>query len=311
MKLNLLPTYVSKEKATRSAFIIAVLIFLICVGAAVGLIKKGTGDYQDSLNGIADARGLAAKAKGTADYADEVMLKSTTLLRNAGLAKAMAAHNPTYSNLYDEVKRYIPSFYRVNSMSAQPGGPTTAQITLVGVLDSDQQYADLMLALLRWKRVQSLTRGGFTDTNPYVPGLTPDDQVGKPIKPGDSPIPDDPNKRLDYFMAKGRVSGYQATGGFGSGQPGAIGAMPGASVVTITMVVDIGPAPGLQTPDPRATLAAGGAASSGGTGGPNATGGNLPASTPTTPAPGNPAPSGDTARVGRGKRGASSDDNGD
>jgi hypothetical protein len=277
MKLNLLPTYVSKEKATRSAFLLGILIFVVCVVGSVFLYTKAHSDLTASQDGIGKMRGEAQHVKETADYADTVISNARPLLRNTGLAEQMIAHNKVYPDLYDEVKPYIPSFFRVNSMSATSGGPSQATVTLVGVLDSYQQYADLMLALLRIKGVQSISRTGFTNTNPFVPAPTPEDQYGTPRKPGQAPIPDDRLRRLEYFQGQGRVTGFEGVGGFGSGQNGIRGAMPTSSQVTVTLVLDRN----LQTPDPRATLSAGGQDNVGGPG-PGATGGQTPASNPTT-----------------------------
>jgi hypothetical protein len=303
MKLNLLPTYVSKEKATRSALLLGILIFVVCVVASVFLSTKAYGDLSASQQDIGRLRGDAEKAKKTAEYADTVMERAKPLLRNAGLAKAMIDHNQVYPALYDEVKRYIPSFYRVNSMSAAASGPTSATVTLVGVIDSYQQYADLMLALLRMPKVQSISRSGFTNTNAYVPSLTPEDQTGKKRKPGEAPIPDDPLKRLEYFQSQGRLLGYQGVGGFGSGDPGIRGPMPNASLVTVTLVLDRN----LQAPDPASTLAAGSTDAIATGPGPNAAGGSTPASTPpstTASAPAPPPSSAPTSgRKGRGIKG--------
>jgi len=300
MKLNLLPTHVSKEKAVRGALIGSILIFALLFGASVLLFLKGKSDYADSLNGIAEAEGKAQRARETADYADTVMQQSKTLLRNTDLAQKMLAHNDAYPKLYDMVKRYIPSFYRVNSMSAAANGPGSSTVTLVGVLDTYQQYADLMLALLRIPGIQSVSRDGFNNNAMYVPAPTPEDQAGKPHKPGEAPIPDDPAKRLDYFLAQGRVTGYQGVSGFGSGQPGPKGPMPNSSQVTVTIVL----ATDLQSPDPRATLAAGGADTATGSTGPAASGGNLP---PTTTAPPTTAPT-DTPPARKGKKGSVTDE---
>jgi hypothetical protein len=299
MKLNLLPTYVSKEKATRSAFVISILLFLALIGASMLLYVSGSNDFENSKEGIAQLEGDADAAKKTGDYADEVMLKSTVLLRNTALAQAMLDHNKVYPALYDEARRYIPSFYRVTSMSASPMGAGVSTLTLVGVLNSPQQYADLMLALLRWDKVQSLSRAGLNDNAMYVPAPTPLDQLAKPRKPGDAPIPDDPLKRLDYFIGRGRVTGYQAAGGFGSGADGTFGPMPGYSQVTVTIVLKTD----LQTPNPRATLALNMTAPSSGSG-PAASGGTLPAG----PAPSPSGGGGGGAPTPGGKKGAAEDE---
>lgn len=314
MKLNLLPTYVSKEKATRSALIFGILIFAACIFGSYMIFAKANADLADSTTDLADLQGKAARAVETANKADTVMKASETLLRDTGLAEAMLAHNKTYPDTYDEIKQYIPSFYRVTSMSAAPAGPGVSTITLVGVLDTYQQYADLMLALLRIKGVAAVSRAGFTNNSMYVPAPTPDDQYGKPHKPGEAAIPDDPIKRLEYFQGQGRLTGYANAGGFGSGVPGLRGPMPNASQVTVTITM----ARELQTPDPKATLAMNVASSGGGnSGGPGGTGGQLPngGGANNTPPPANTAPTTTTppARGRGGRRGANAGDdtNGD
>jgi hypothetical protein len=276
MKLNLLPTYVSKEKATRNAVILGVLLFAVCVLGSVLMILKSNGDYEASKEEVDVLQAKALKAKETADYADTVMSNSTILLRNAALAESMMQHSKAYPDLYDEVRRSVPSFFRVTSMSAQPVGPGQSSVTVTGVLDSYQQYADLMLAMLRMRGVTAIGRSGFTNTDMYVPAPTPTDQIGKPRRPGEAPIPDDPLERLEYLRGKAGSPGYTGEGGFGSGVQGTRGAMPGESVVTITLAVQYD----LQTPDPAATLnlnkSAGGGG--GGTGpGPSAAGNQTPA----------------------------------
>ncbi|HVT13922.1 MAG TPA: hypothetical protein VHE55_16790 [Fimbriimonadaceae bacterium] len=298
MKLNLLPTHVSKEKAARGALFGGILLLLVLLGLSGAMIYKARGDLALAQDGIAEAEGRAKAAKDTADYADTVMQQSTVLLRNTALAKAMLAHNAVYPNLYDSVKTYIPSFYRISSMSAQSSGDNMTTVTLVGYLDTYQQYADLMLALLRMPGVVSVSRAGFTNNMAYVPAPTPEDQQGKPHKPGEAPIPDDPLKRLDYFMAKGKTTGYANEGGYGSGQPGLRGAMPNSSEVTVTLVL----MRDTRTPDPKATLSASGPAPAGSGPGPSAAGGQLP--TTTTPPPssgGNESAPGPAPR--KGKRG--------
>jgi Tfp pilus assembly protein PilN len=274
MKLNLLPTHVSKEKVTRTALLMSILLFVVCILGAIGLYTKANADLADSQKDIPELRGEAQRATDVAAKADQVMQQSVTLLRNTQLAQAMLEHNKVYPALYNKVNRYIPAFFRVTSESAVPTGPGVSTVTLVGILDTYQQYADLMLALLRIPGVSSVSRTGFTNNNMIVPAPTQIDQYGKPRRPGDAPIPDDPLQRLEYFQSRGAVTAYQNQGGFGSGQPGLRGPMPNSSQVTVTLVIG----EDLQTPDPRATLAAGGGSTTPGTGGgPGATGGQTPA----------------------------------
>src|ERR1044072_1672955 len=290
MKLNLLPTYVSKEKATRNALLLSILLFAVCVLGSFLMITKSESDFKASQDGLAELRARAVKAKETGDYADTVMTQSTTLLRNTQLAEAMLAHSKTSPDMYDSVIRYIPSFYRINSMTASSTGPGQTQIVLTGTLQSYQRYPDLMLALLQMKgphggEVLSVTRAGLTNTDMYVPDPTPDAQHGKPRKPGDAPIPDDPLARMEYMRGKATTPGFSGDGNFGTGTTAARGAITGESIVTVTIVL----AEDLPTPDPMGTLklnlpGSGG----GGQNGPNGAGNQTPANRNTSA----PAPSG-------------------
>lgn len=298
MKLNLLPTYVSKEKAGRNALLLSIVLFLVCVGGAFVMITKSEADFKASQEGLADLRQKATKAKETGDYADTVMQQSTMLLRNTQLAESMLAQSKKYPNLYDSVIRYIPSFYRINTMTATPLGPGQSRIDITGTIDSYQRYADLMLALLRMRgpnggQVLGITREGFVNNDMYVPALTPEDQSGRPRRPGESPIPDDPLARMQYMRGKATSQGFTGEGNFGTGTTASRGAMPGSSLVTVHITI----AEDLQTPDPRATLKANGSGGGSGQGGPNAAGNQTPNRNTSAPAPagGNRATAGDDA----------------
>jgi len=268
MKLNLLPTYVSKEKQVKQAIIAAIVLFLLGLGGMLAMI---------TLSGqrLADLKGQAAELKPQADevvaisnQADEVLGAGAGIVRNVNLAQEMNRHNGAYPALYDYIKPYIPSFYRVTSMAAAPGAGSDVTVTLTGVLTGEQNYANLMLALLRINPERAtVTRSGFLNSSQYVPSLNQADQTARPIRPGEAQIPDDPMQRLEYFRARGGVTGYNGVGGFGSGSEDPTrGAMPEYSTINIQWTFPfeypVG-APvyrGLQTPDPDQTLRAAGAA---------------------------------------------------
>lgn len=286
MKLNLLPSSVSKGKQTQTAIVMSALIAVLGIIGAVGMISASRNARADAIREAELARPRAELAFSTSKYADEVISQARVILININLAEAMKNHNTVYPDLYDEVRRYIPAFYRVTSMQAAPGGAETTVVTLNGVLATFQQYADLMLALYRIPGAQTVARAGYQNTSPFIPGLTPIDQTGRPIEPGQAPIPDDPLARLDYYIARGSVSGFTGTGGFGTA-PGTRGAMPGESAVTVSVVIQRN----IQTPNPRATLAAIGTAA------PPPTGGGFPNA---PPAAGNAGPAGRAGPAGLG-----------
>ena len=267
MKLNLLPAYVGKEKATKVAWVLMALISVASIAVAVLLNVYSAGELAKARERNEDLRPRAQAVVDEAAKADALLAgqDAQQIVKNILLADAMKAHNTVYADLYDEVRRYVPGFFRVISMSAQPLDAQNAAITLTGTVRTHQEYADLMLALLRFPEAASVSRSGYQITSPFVPSLTEFDQTGRPIRPGETQIPDDPMQRLEYFLARGSVTGFTGAGGFGTG-PGPRGAMPDASVVNVVLTVPRA----LQTPDPTATLSGAGAAGGGfgGFGGP-------------------------------------------
>lgn len=295
MKLNLLPTTVSKQKRAKTAWIWGGLILVGSAAASVALTVISSGQLADAKARNSEARPKADQAAAVAASADEIVAKSQTVLKNTSLARAMIAHNAVYPKLYDDLRGYIPSFYRVNSMSATPGGADVSTITLVGTLKTTQQYADLVLALMRFPGAITVSRQGLVDNSAYVPNLDATNQKGEKIKPGQGTVPEDINARLAYFESQAASSpnGYLNAGGFGGDPTQARGAMPEASLVTIQLVVNRK----LQTPDPRATLASSNAAATPAPGAttPPAPGLGVPA------APGTGAPAITSAPTGGGK----------
>lgn len=262
MKLNLVPTYVSKGNQAKTATVVSVLLALFGILGAIGLIFISRDNLRTAREDAETKMERAARAVATSKRADQVVADAQMIIRNINLADAMLKHNDAYPDLYRDLKPYIPGFFRVTQITAQPNDAATATVTMTGTLKTFQQYADLMIALYRIPGATSVSRTGYTSVDPYIPGVTDVDQNGRPIKPGQAPIPDDKYQRLAYYQAQGTVAGYTGVGGFGSGDTTqAKGAMPGYSLVTVSVVIPRA----IQTPNPRATLQAQGAAA-GGTG---------------------------------------------
>ena len=273
MKLNLLPTTVSKGKQAQSAVFFSALI------AVAGILLGGYLNVTSS-KALDDAKseqqasvGPAEEAYRKSTEADTIMgdEKSVALIRNASLAKAMIEHNDVYPDLYESIKPYIPSFYRINSISATSGG-ANATIVLVGTLDTYEQYADLMLAFSRYPKLISIARSGYISRDEIVPSINQIDTVGRPHREGEGPIPDDKYARLAYFQSQVQQTGYTGEGNFGDGTSNTRNAMPTSSLVTVTMTIP----KDLTVPEPRLTLTAGAA----GGGATAAAGAGTAASTP-------------------------------
>lgn len=251
MKLNLLPTYVSKGNQAKTATVVSVLLALIGIGGALAMIFISKGQLNQERDNAQTKLDAAAQAVAYSKQADKVMSDAVMIVRNIGLADAMLKHSDVYPDLYHYLKPYIPGFFGLRTISAAPNDAATATVTMTGTVKTFQQYADLMIALYRIPGATSVSRGGFVNGDPYIPNVTEADQNARPIKPGQTNIPDDKLERLRYFQGLGTLTGFTGEGGFGTvnrDQPR--GAMPGYSLVTVQVVIPRE----LLTPDPRATL---------------------------------------------------------
>lgn len=279
MKLNLLPTYVSKEGQSKAAWLVMGAMSLAAVAGAIGAAMYSNDALAKATARVTEAQPYYDKCKQTAQLAEDIMAGSVVVDRNLKLAKAMMDHSTVYPDLYEKVLGYIPSFYRVNSMTITPGGPDTCNVTMVGTIKSFQQYADVMLALLRIPGATNVARGGFVDNHPFVPGLNEQDQDGRAVKPGEGNLPSNAIDRLDALVARASQAptGFLNVNGFGAPDALQKGAMPEWSLVTLSVTLS---GTNIQTPDPRATLSQQGAGQAGNTppaSGPGGLGGNAPA----------------------------------
>lgn len=267
MKLNLLPTTEKKSRQGKTAIVVAGLIVLASIGAAAALTFIPAGKLLAAKEGISDLERKVADTDATAKQADVIIATAADVIRNAQLAQAMIDHNDVYPKLYDDIKRYIPPYYRLQTISAVPVGEGASRVTLTGTLTGYQKYADLMLALMRFRDARTIQRAGYNLNDPVVPALDITDQRGQMRKPGEAPVPEDGLQRLAYFQAQAAAAptGYLATGNYGGGSTAVRGPLPNASLVTITMDV----ARDLRVPLAADTLrSAGGGAAPGGPAGP-------------------------------------------
>lgn len=272
MKLNLLPRHVAKSQGSRAAFIAMWIIIGGFAAATFLLIKSGQQQLTEAKEPIEGLRADVARTMGKSAMADTIIAEMTNIDRNIKLTEAMLSHNSTYTELYREVMAYIPSYYRITSISAAPGGAEACTVNMQGVLKTHKQYADLVLALYRMPGVTSVTRGGYTLNDPRVPALNEVDQFGTAVKPGEANLPSDPEARMAALIQRAQQpAGFQNVNNFGT-ENAFKGAMPEWSTVTVTMTIT---GRNITTPDPRGTLL------QGGTGG--APGGQPAAGQPATP----------------------------
>lgn len=259
MKLNLLPTSVAKSSGIWPSIVIGAVLALVGLLAAVGLTIFSNVALAKAKDEATSHQQGAADAVATAKQAETQMASSAVLIRNQALSEAMLTHNFKYTQLYEDVMGYIPGYYRITSMSAIPAGETTV-VTLVGQLDTFSQYADLAIAMWKIPSVISVTRSGYQHDEMSVPNLTLENQIGQPLRPGETPIPyGDIEAQLQALQARAASapSGFQNLSNFGSSDPFVTkGPMSGYSTVTMTVTMQRD----IRTPDPRATLLSGGTA---------------------------------------------------
>jgi len=276
MKLNLVPKHVAKGGQGLIAAGIGVVVAVVGVAAAVFLISGASGRLAAAKEAYNGKLSEANRVVETAAQADVIAQKATEIVRNQKLAEAMLNKNTAYTNLYRGVLGFVPDFFRPTSISAVPNGETEAVITMSGRISSFQQYADLMLALMKIPGAKSVTRNGYNVNGPFVPAVTEGDPNANVIKRNNQPLPSDPIERMNRVIAdaSSAPSGFLGTGNFGNEEPGQRGAMPGDSEVTVSVVLgyvealakQTGIDPRIQAVDVRTSLAPVAPAGAGGAG---------------------------------------------
>lgn len=287
MRLNLVPQTVKTGGTFKGAAVISTLIALAGIGLAVFMVLQSNKEKQAAVDAVAAIQPEYDKTvqaqKDIENFAAGPEVQG--VVRNINLTQSMIKHIDEYPKLYSAIMPYIPSFFRVTHMEAAAGADGTV-VTMTGTISSFQEYADLMLALLRipqpYGPVTSISRAGFQHNDLVVPAITELDQRGRIRKLGESPLPDDPLQRLEaQINAAGATqqNNYLALNGFGSDQPTTVrGAMPNESLITVRLVLPYK----MQAPNPRATLAlfAGSGEAPGGGQAPAGGGGGAPQTPP-------------------------------
>lgn len=254
MKLNLLPAKSSRSGSVWGGVAAGVVIALIGLVSAGFLVLVSEGAKNNAHDEAVASQKMAADAVATANVAEDQVAQAAVVVTNQQLASAMISHANVHPDLFNKVRAFVPSYYRLTSISAQPAGEQ-AVVTMTGQLQTFSQYADLAIALWKIPNIVSVSRAGYVIDSPRVPNLSEIDQRGLPIRPGESPLPTDSLEFMEAMIARANDApvGYQNVGGFGSGDDlSARGAMPGWSTVTMTVILN----ENIRVPDPRATIAA-------------------------------------------------------
>lgn len=261
MKLNLLPQSVSKAGAAKGMIFVAIALALLGILAAVGMTIVSEGAYAQAKQDAESKMQRAADAKMTADQADKQIAEAAVINRSQALSEAMIDHNRKYVDLYADVLKHVPTYYRLDTISATPVSAEQTTVTMRGYIETFRQYADLSVALWKIPDAVAVGRAGYELDRATVPNLTEADQTGSPIRPGESPLPTDPLERMEALIARAssEPGGFRDVGGFGGIDSTSRQAAPGYKEVTMTVTLNRN----IQTPDPRATINAGGGAGAG------------------------------------------------
>ena len=233
MKLNLLPKSVSKNVASKSTFFMMLLIVLASLVGAFLYNQKLTGDLAGWKAQAESKVASATKVVAVSQEADRIVSEARITLTNAQLVQAIDAANESYPDLYDEIREYIPSFFRVQSMDATSKNATTATVTVRGYLKTFQQYSDVMIALLRFPDATAIGRSGFgpiAEGNEGPFGYNPLVADRGPI-PGWSAVTITLNINRAIQVPNPQPTLQAASAGGGGAAPGAApaGSNPGAS----------------------------------------------------------------------------------
>lgn len=253
MKLNLLPKIVDTTGRAKRAFFGGLFILIASIVGAFMMVTTSSNRLAESADSVSKAKPMYDRAVAVSTDADNIMARPAVrqLVVNTALANSMIGSNRLYPDLFDYVKPYIPGFFRITTLGATPLDGKTCIVNMTGTVKNAQQYADLMLALLRIPGATAVTRAGYQGDDVIVPELTLIDQQGKPRKESKAPIPDDGLARLQYFQDEASPKGYLNAGHFGETEYGIEkGARPGESVIAVTVTLP----KNIQTPNPRATI---------------------------------------------------------
>ncbi len=161
MKLNLIPKTAAKGAASKTIFVVALAAVLVSLVAAFMYNQSLQMTLQSWKDDTAQMKVSADEVVRATKEADEIVAKAQIVLTNKALYDQIVASNTAYPDAYDEVKEYIPSFFRVRTFNAQSTGERTSVMTISGYLRSFQQYSDVMIALLRCPSVVQIGRNGF------------------------------------------------------------------------------------------------------------------------------------------------------
>lgn len=293
MKLNLLPQYVSKGAAARTWMILSILASILSIAAAIGLITISGKNRNEAESAMNDKVPQAQQVVALAKSAETVAATSAMTVRNIALAKAMEEHPAKIGNFYRDVIPYIPSFFRINAMTMTPVDATTCTLTLTGTIQTYQQYADLMLALLRIPGAQNVSRAGFVLDRKFLPGVSEEMPYPEMRKGSESALPLDPRERIAALVARAsqEPTGFTGAGNYAGPIENPRQAIPKWQNITVSVVLKT---PGVQVPVPGQTGApgAGPAAGPSPSLNPGATQPPAAAANPAAGAPGAGAPAG-------------------
>jgi len=257
MKLNLIPTSAVRTGGSKFAWVIMAIMIAASTYAAINMNRQAATVLNKSKTDVAENQGPSDNVNNLVGEGDKIMSQASGPMLNTQLVQAMQAHCRVYPDFYDDLFKYLPGYFRITAASVTPNDGNTCTLTMTGTVGSLHEYTDLVLALMRIKGAQQVTRSGYQLTFSFVQPLSADTQHTWKTLPGQARQTDDPIQRLDSRIGSAHSTDFVGVGTFGTpGLPRTRGAMPSETLLTVGVVLTRN----LMTPNPRATLAGAGAA---------------------------------------------------
>lgn len=203
MKINLLKRHSSPKSDLHQSILFSAIGLCGAVCLAIVMIIFPANNLKKLKQKAEELEPKANFAYRVSKRAETIIKKAEIINKNIAFYEATEKHNLAYVNLYKNVMNYLPSFFRLTELSAQPKEKKQALVKMTGIVQNYQQYSDLMLALLRIPNAEKVHRSGFENKAAYIPNLVKDDQIGNKIRPGQKRQINSPNKRLEEYLTVG------------------------------------------------------------------------------------------------------------
>jgi hypothetical protein len=233
LRINLLPAYIAERKKTRTAIILASLLWLLVLGAGLGYFF-GVLNPQVAQK-EQDANDMQTKGDAVTTFASEtdaLRQKIGPIKEKVDFVEQVRFHNKIRQRIFRNAARYTYRKVEYNAMSVN-GNVLTVSAFVKNLSDLGRFYItmfgnpDVTAVSIQgsppgWPQNQQQT----TNLNPFTPGPTPDQAGWFPVQLTATLVRPVVTPQLPASLGGGtRGIGGGRIGGGGFGPPGAMGGM--------------------------------------------------------------------------------------